>query len=1501
MKRKSKMMEYIFISFCEHLNKGLGSNNDFYNVSLTEQYKLIKKRIPKNRQCSTFKDFIETCFPSGMSKYYYFSCPNFLREKHKSGDNKPSFLNNVVLRPEITNRMKQVLPDNQNIILIGDIYESNKLKMLIVKGIQLIDSSMSSPKDMVACKPVCNSFERKVWAIKNVDYNDTFFTPNKVDELIRTCFTVSHPEEVRKTYEDWNKYIEFRNYYLREQSKRNFKLDRAEYVKAYAVNRKEYLKHSSVYDEYLLDGLKTSDMIVLTNQVENAEAFPLIRLDIERNKKKFDGAKINKHGKLVNEEERRIYSLARDNVFITALDPKHQSEPVDKNNQNVFLTKLLNDGYTLGDRFKIIHDVIKPNEHLEKIARKHVSELDSSYRIIDTKYEKQIRNELEEKVIEYKKANENSIKTKLALREHKLASMLDKECQDNADSSILEKIKIEKTGIKHRLEKEIKKLKDESNDDYKKRINESIKEAYKKIDIKSYYIARNTESINKYSSYLNNELKKLVSQYQKNKKTELTNKYSDDIRNEKIIIENKLDEKFSKDKEKIIEEETIIRFSLYFRLENPNNNISDKQIKTIRKCKYIAYDNRAEKAKISRQERALQNFYSGYVKNPYLSTYLFDPEELKSIQLEASDWRWYLESLNEKQKEAVRKAISSNSIFLLQGPPGTGKTQVIAEIVAQLVKKGKKILISSETHKAIDNVFDRLPKIAEIVPIRLIPSTNDKKKSNQYDPKFLLDNFYLNISTNMNKSINRYRNFKKYKEEFSETYGKLKIIKSKIEKSKSVLEKAFFEIKTLENQTKYIKPKKSDLNEKIDKTMLEIDILKRTRHHIEKDNFHTNDGVDTYLISELRKCLEPLFDKSVYRDIELDQLVQNIDDIKPNEIISELSMINPESSKTDLEIQKRKIKTEMDLCKNDVDEVLPEKKERYDNLQKQLRVIINKINVTGKAMTNDSKLDNIFNFEYLVKNTRMIYKTLETIKNQIREIKSKYVEKINSKISIEEKNKFSLDQDIKELDNQIKNINNNIIDIQERSDIKEIQDSKNKLENGLIQFFKDFEISEPFKDADDALVIIKNEWEKLETNFAKNEKQNKEKIPMYEKIVKYITSKDVINSDRKIFTKDLFESANVFGITCTSNYRFTGRNVDALSEYNIDDFDIKSVGIDVVIIDEVSKSSFIDLLIPILYGKTVILVGDHRQLPPMYEFSKLHDDDFKGLDESIINKDINKKFTTLYEKCFFKTLFEKIPECYKTMLVKQYRCHEHIMNVFNHFYQGELKIGWDGQNNNKCHNVRILSNGRNIIEPDKHVYFVNCSQNETHESDSTSMYNTGEAKVVTELLRKLNTYFKQNPNLEKLSIGVICTYGDQARKIKEIIKSEKIKTDGFKTNVEKMIVSTVDDFQGDERDIIILSTVRNPENPARSNPGFILAYQRINVALSRARRMLIMVGNRKYLEDKGVIDLPDVHGRPGMGKRNFRVYEEILSTIERYGQVIDDVDVLDHKETKING
>lgn len=645
-------MPYIFISYSEHLDKGSNLKSDFYNLSLKEQYALLQKRIPSNRQVSSFDSFIERCFPSDFTKKYFISCPNFLREKHQSADDKPSFLNNLVIRPELTLNMRSVLPDNQNIILIGDIYEGGKLKMFQVKGIQLIDSFMSSPYDIpIVGSSVCNSFTRNIWSINHVDYNDTIFTPNYIADIIENCWTVKHPQEIRRIYEVWNKYIDFRNYYLKEQSKRNFKLDRSIFVNSFAVNRKDYKKNASIYDDYLLDGRNEftyGDMIVLSEQVEDAEEFPLIRLDIERNKKKFDEEKVNKRGRLINEEEKKIRSLASDNVFITAIDPKSNS-PFKKNGetQPVTFSELINAGYVLGDRFKIISYDIEPTEHLNQLDDEYEKSIDKSYKDVDAKYERIIKKEFDDAVNAYaidlrKKAN-----FQIDAKEEELKKCLENDITSNNDSKILETIDKKKKEIVISIKKNNKKRKKEKDIDYKERIKLLIEREYSKIDIRSYYIARNKIILNDFKKSVDNEVNRLLSQYKTKKKLEITNKYKDEVRNEKINIKENLDDKLKKDKEKVTNEETLIRFSLYFRLGDANNIITDKQIETIKACEYIVYDNRAEKAKIARQEQALKNFYSGYVKNPYLSTYLFDPEELDTGKVEPSDWNWYLDSLNE--------------------------------------------------------------------------------------------------------------------------------------------------------------------------------------------------------------------------------------------------------------------------------------------------------------------------------------------------------------------------------------------------------------------------------------------------------------------------------------------------------------------------------------------------------------------------------------------------------------------------------------------------------------------------------------------------------------------------------------------------------------------------------------------------------------------------------------------------------------------------------------
>ena len=101
----------------------------------------------------------------------------------------------------------------------------------------------------------------------------------------------------------------------------------------------------------------------------------------------------------------------------------------------------------------------------------------------------------------------------------------------------------------------------------------------------------------------------------------------------------------------------------------------------------------------------------------------------------------------------------------------------------------------------------------------------------------------------------------------------------------------------------------------------------------------------------------------------------------------------------------------------------------------------------------------------------------------------------------------------------------------------------------------------------------------------------------------------------------------------------------------------------------------------------------------------------------------------------------------------------------------------------------------------------------------------------------------------------------------------------------------MDDFQGDERDIIIVSMVRNPSG-ARYDAEFIKKFERINVALSRARKLLIILGSRKFLTETGVIDLPDLSGNRALDKKNFPVFREIIQTIDFRGRVLRASDIL---------
>jgi superfamily I DNA and/or RNA helicase len=188
---------------------------------------------------------------------------------------------------------------------------------------------------------------------------------------------------------------------------------------------------------------------------------------------------------------------------------------------------------------------------------------------------------------------------------------------------------------------------------------------------------------------------------------------------------------------------------------------------------------------------------------------------------------------------------------------------------------------------------------------------------------------------------------------------------------------------------------------------------------------------------------------------------------------------------------------------------------------------------------------------------------------------------------------------------------------------------------------------------------------------------------------------------------------------------------------------LRNVDFDVVIIDEVSKASDIELLIPILYGKSVILVGDHRQLPPLFKYKEGM---FEGLTiDKRETKETLDKYEQLVESSLFKKLFSEAKDN-KFMLVKQYRSHKQIMDIVNLFYEDKLILGNSKEQNNlKGHYLEVNSNELKLFTKDIHTYWFNSYYNRDYSISyekklikggkiSSSFYNESEIEITKNLL-----------------------------------------------------------------------------------------------------------------------------------------------------------------------
>lgn len=266
---------------------------------------------------------------------------------------------------------------------------------------------------------------------------------------------------------------------------------------------------------------------------------------------------------------------------------------------------------------------------------------------------------------------------------------------------------------------------------------------------------------------------------------------------------------------------------------------------------------------------------------------------------------------------------------------------------------------------------------------------------------------------------------------------------------------------------------------------------------------------------------------------------------------------------------------------------------------------------------------------------------------------------------------------------------------------------------------------------------------------------------------------------------------------------------------------IRDVEFDYVIVDEAAKATFPELAVSLNRAHKIILVGDHQQLPPV-------------LDTEIIKNNKEKLNEESLSQGIFERMYNMFPEENKHRLTIQYRMHPTIGTLISHvFYNDEIQNGVEAKDRDLAIEgyegiaVEWISTSKYL---DKDRF-----EKEFDNNGKKSYQNYLERNIIERKLLELDSKLDK-----KTKAAVITGYGAQKYILQTMVKQHSFK------NLE-IDVDTVDAFQGSQKDIILYSTVRSSGN--KYGIGFLKSEARINVAFSRAKCLLIIVGDMKFLDN----------------------------------------------------
>lgn len=312
---------------------------------------------------------------------------------------------------------------------------------------------------------------------------------------------------------------------------------------------------------------------------------------------------------------------------------------------------------------------------------------------------------------------------------------------------------------------------------------------------------------------------------------------------------------------------------------------------------------------------------------------------------------------------------------------------------------------------------------------------------------------------------------------------------------------------------------------------------------------------------------------------------------------------------------------------------------------------------------------------------------------------------------------------------------------------------------------------------------FKNMAHKYKRQFGRAEREQRKAL--FDEAYKIL--KDVEKEEAYI-NNDLFDKAQVITATLVGCNHYT----------------VSHLRYAAVVIDEAGQALEPACWIPILKSDKLILAGDHQQLPP-----------------TIKSSEASALANTLLEKC------SHLQPQTMTMLAMQYRMHEKIMAYPSaYFYKNQLQ-------------AHETVGARLLFQNDKPLLFVDtagCGFDERQEGSSS--YNVEEADM---LIKVLAAYLNgAGLAAKKPSIALISPYKKQVEYLKDHIRD----LENYEQYQSQIDINTIDSFQGQERDLVCISLCRSNSN---QDIGFLADIRRMNVAMTRARMKLIVVGDSATL------------------------------------------------------